>query len=407
MSDEQVNTAEEQKTEGQDPSDKMTPDHPRFKEVYNEAKESKAKVTQLESELAELRQKISERQVATGDSEFTEEEEKALERIEKGLAKRGFVKKEELDASDIGEDGGLEFEWVLPHRPLTNTLTATIQTKGLDFFYQPPLTPEEIEQGAERPENVVGSYAVYHKEKGGMNRSDGKEYKTGKAFHIYRPKCKDANGNETWGELNIDTNSGILTVTVDNDWLDSAVYPVIIDPTFGYTGVGGSTFTTANADWAAGGQVDSPTELGTIVSISGYLICTSEHNVGAALYSTDATNNRLNSILAQDTGNELISTTASWITLDLSYEYAISTRYFPVFWHDSAVSYSLYYDASPTETQYVSLFDLNATFESWPAGPISRSSSNSSARASLYLTYTEGAGGGSSTPKTMLLMGIG
>lgn len=310
----------------------------------------------------------------------------------------------ELDPSDIGEDGGLEFEWVLPHRPLTNTLTATIQTKGLDFFYQPALTPEEIKQGAERPENVVGSYAVYHKEKGGMNRSDGKEYKTGKAFHIYRPKCKDANGNETWGELNIDTNSGILTVTVDNDWLDSAVYPVIVDPTFGYAGVGGSTFTTTNADWAVGGQVDSPTELGTIVSISGYLICTSEHNVGAALYSTDATKNRLNSILAQDTGNELISTTASWITLDLSYEYAISTRYFPVFWHDSAVSYSLYYDASPTETQYVAVFDLNATFESWPAGPINKSSNNSSARASLYLTYTEA---GSSTPKTMLLMGIG
>lgn len=101
MSDEQVNTAEEQKTEGQDPSDKMTPDHPRFKEVYNEAKESKAKVTQLETELAELKQKISERQVATGDSEFTEEEEKALERIEKGLAKRGFIKKEELDASSF------------------------------------------------------------------------------------------------------------------------------------------------------------------------------------------------------------------------------------------------------------------------------------------------------------------
>lgn len=102
MSDEQqVNTAEEQKTEGQDPSEKMTPDHPRFKEVYNEAKESKAKVTQLETELAELRQQVSSRQEKTGDSEFTDEEEKALERIEKGLAKRGFVKKEELHAESF------------------------------------------------------------------------------------------------------------------------------------------------------------------------------------------------------------------------------------------------------------------------------------------------------------------
>lgn len=144
----------------------------------------------------------------------------------------------ELDPGEIGEDGGLEFEWVLPKKPASNVLTATIQTKELDFFYQTPLTKKQIDDGASRPENVEGSYAVYHKTKGGMNRADGMEYKTGKAFHIYRPKVTDADKNETWAELNIDEASGVLSVTVPQEFLDKAVYPVIVDPTFGYTSAG-------------------------------------------------------------------------------------------------------------------------------------------------------------------------
>ena len=156
---------------------------------------------------------------------------------------------------EAGEDGGFEFEWILPTKPKSNVLTATIQTKGLNFFYQPPLT-DEIKPGrgetvtetqhldsqgnvlAERPENVVGSYAAYHKSKRN-NRVGGKEYKTGKAFHIYRPHVTDAEGNETWAELNITGND--LTVTVPQGFLDKAVYPVIVDPTFGYTTIGAST----------------------------------------------------------------------------------------------------------------------------------------------------------------------
>lgn len=145
----------------------------------------------------------------------------------------------ELDPGDIGEDGGLEFEWVLPQKPSSNVLRATIQTKELNFFYQPALTQEEIDEGAERPENVVGSYAVYHKTKGGMNRADGMEYKVGKAFHIYRPFAHDANGNGVWCDLQIDEEKEELTVTVPQEFLDDAVYPVVVDPTFGYTSGGG------------------------------------------------------------------------------------------------------------------------------------------------------------------------
>lgn len=175
----------------------------------------------------------------------------------------------QYDKPDAGEDGGFEFEWVLPVKPSTNVLKTTIQTKGLSFFYQPELTQEEIDEGSFRPENVVGSYAVYHKTKGGMNRSDGMEYKTGKAFHIYRPKAIDASGNESWGELHIDEQKGELTVTVDQGWLDKAAYPVIVDPTLGYTTIGG-TVSNLGFDTVRSLQTFTMSENGTADSISFY-----------------------------------------------------------------------------------------------------------------------------------------
>lgn len=136
-------------------------------------------------------------------------------------------------------EGGYEFEVILKKKPVSNVVQFTLNTKDLDFFYQPALTEQEIDDGVNRPENVIGSYAVYASENK-VNIVGGKEYKCGKVGHIYRPKIIDALGVEVWGELSIDTEAGILSVTVPKEFLDEAKYPVIVDPTFGYTGVGAS-----------------------------------------------------------------------------------------------------------------------------------------------------------------------
>jgi hypothetical protein len=209
----------------------------------------------------------------------------------------------ELDADEVNTEGGFEFEWVLPQKPSTNVFTATIQTKDLDFFYQPPLTPEEIGRGAVRPENVVGSYAVYHKSKGGMNDANGMEYKTGKAFHIYRPKVKDANGNWTWGKLHIDVEKGLLTVTVPQEFLHNAVYPVIVDPTFGYTSIGASNQTVASATNDTSycrGFTQNLNATGTLDKITAALCVSSvgyDIDTSAALFEEDsAANNSHNRV---------------------------------------------------------------------------------------------------------------
>ncbi|MDD5504617.1 MAG: hypothetical protein PHV77_04820, partial [Candidatus Omnitrophica bacterium] len=140
----------------------------------------------------------------------------------------------------VNEKGGLEFELILYERPRANIISLPIESKGLKFHYQPPLTEAEKSQGIVRPDEAVGSYAVYHDSK-----KDGK-YKTGKAFHIYRPKIIDDKGNWVWGQLNIDTVSGILKITIDQSWLNNASYPVTIDPEFGYTDIGSSAIPLNN-----------------------------------------------------------------------------------------------------------------------------------------------------------------
>jgi len=182
------------------------------------------------------------------------------------------------------EDGeNFEFEVILKEKPKTNVVKMSIQTKGLKFYYQPELTEEE-KKTCTRPENVVGSYAVYHESKQGDYHLMGKKnYRAGKAFHIYRPKIVDKTGNWTWGELNINEKKGILTVEIPQEFLDNAVYPVIVDPTFGYTSKG-STFRTS--DDIDGGDHPLP-ENGIISSISVWLYRSSATKCKCAIYNTD------------------------------------------------------------------------------------------------------------------------
>lgn len=155
--------------------------------------------------------------------------------------------------STQNELGGVEFEIVLKEKPASNILTFPIESEGLRFAYQPPLHPDHPtwadrngDGKADRfcPENVVGSYAIYHATK------KNNEYMTGKAFHIYRPHLVDALGAEAWADLNI--SNGALTITLPQQFLDEAVYPVTIDPTFGYTTEGSSwTEIAAGGLWTA------------------------------------------------------------------------------------------------------------------------------------------------------------
>ncbi len=287
----------------------------------------------------------------------------------------------ELDPSDIGEDGGLEFEWVLPSKPSTNVLTATIQTKELDFFYQPPLTQEEIDQGAKRPENVVGSYAVYHKTKGGINRADGMEYKAGKAFHIYRPKVKDADGSEVWGELNIDEQKGELTVTIDQTWLDKAVYPVVVDPTFGYTSIGGSyNYWSEYADLTNGFTLS---EDGDVESISVYMH--DENGNGPKNVIMGLYDNTRNLLATTGEATVPLNETGDWFTGTIASPYSATVGTYGLAFRQDGEIYKKY----DTGTGRTNLDFLGAYAASMP-DPLNNDSTQNEI-SSIYATYTASA----------------
>lgn len=169
------------------------------------------------------------------------------------------------------ELGGFEFEVILKKKPKTNKIVLDIETQGLKFYYQPELTPEEIAEGCVRPDNVVGSYAVYHATK--SNHIIGQtNYRDGIAFHIYRPKITDALGKWVWGELSLDERAGTLTTTIPQDFLDSAVYPISTGTTnFGFEIKGGTSYNILN--YIMGSKF--PATAGTPISVTAYILNTS------------------------------------------------------------------------------------------------------------------------------------
>jgi hypothetical protein len=119
-------------------------------------------------------------------------------------------------------EGASEFEIVLNKKPKSNVMEFSIQDKDVEYFFQPPLTEQEINDGAVRPPEVENSYAIYSKTPK-TNWTGGKEYKCGKVGHIFRPKIIDSVGTEVWGELKIE--NGILSVTIPQEFLDKCSYP--------------------------------------------------------------------------------------------------------------------------------------------------------------------------------------
>lgn len=149
------------------------------------------------------------------------------------------------------ELGGYEYEIVLDKKPRSNKIILDIQSQGLKFFYQPPLHPDhptwyEGEDGySYRPENIVGSYAVYHATKGGMVtlQDVARGITTGQGLIIFRPRIVNAIGQWMWEEQYIDPVTGKQIITIPQEMIEGGHYPLrhVAGDTFGYTTKGGST----------------------------------------------------------------------------------------------------------------------------------------------------------------------
>jgi hypothetical protein len=281
-----------------------------------------------------------------------------------------------VDAHFYSVNEGYEFEVILKEKPTTNTVSFSLNTKGLDFFYQPALTPEALETGHHRPEHVVGSYAIYASEEK-KNYSGSKEYKVGKVGHIYRPLITDFKNSKVWGELNV--SAGLLTITIPQAFLDSAVYPVIVDPTLGYTTEGAShvniadNYVTASHETTDGTGGDS-----SVVHLAVAEGADGSRYLNFAIYDTSY--NRLTSqtTLTPDNG------VTGWITGSYVATLAASTKHWLAV-TTSTNALGITYDSADSNRQ----FWKNINSLGWPnlAANVNPPDGNGTDRYSLYVDY--------------------
>lgn len=172
---------------------------------------------------------------------------------------------------DCGKDKSIEWrkqdestlKWLITfkEKPERNVYTFDIggQYAEFEWNYQPSLALEygeleefvgydgdiwvrpknyaELEIYDQRPLKVEGSYAVKHKHKRDhvLGQSN---YRAGIAFHVYTPKATDAVGKTVQTILHI--SGGVYTVTIPQNFLDEAVYPVVVNDEFGFHTLGAS-----------------------------------------------------------------------------------------------------------------------------------------------------------------------
>jgi hypothetical protein len=306
-----------------------------------------------------------------------------------------------LAASTTMEDGGYEINIILNSEPATNTFPFAISAAdNLDFFYQPPLWQEagltaptstctdtqcSLPDGfdADRPANVVGSYAVYYANH--ANYVEGQtNYATGKAYQIFRPQVTDSTGSTTWATLSYAT--GTLSVIVPQEFLDTATYPVTIDPTIGYTTIGASNETQTGA-FQYGNNYNNTTDShgGPVTSVSYYAKCASTSHLSAGAVYDGSSN-----LLSPQSATTNMTSTAGWITVSFSGPTLSANTVYQTAMQGTGASgdgCGPYYDNTGNSGDGKQQFGI--TVGTWP-NPATWTSNID--RFSIYTTYTDAAG---------------
>ena len=287
-------------------------------------------------------------------------------------------------------EDGYEFEVWLDKCPVSNIIELSMQHKNVEFFYQPPLTEEQKNQGQLRWSHVEGSWAVYHTNRQQVGGNE--KYRVGKIGHIYRPWAEDAGGKRVWCDINIDAKNNKASITVPKDFLDSAQYPVMIDPTLGYTEAGASSNTCI--DVFRGVSVPTYGYTGTVSSVTCYRFVQSSTSSGGmvwsfGVYRANAQTLMFNTTQASDATGALDGTSA-WQTLNRSGGTAgltgISDVAIGAWCNAAGYDYiGLYFDTiTGMGRSYAGTYTYG-----WAAGPITLTSNDE-----CYSAYiTVGAGG--------------
>ncbi len=310
------------------------------------------------------------------------------------------VSKDESVVMEPTDDGeGFNIDINLNSKPTSNVFTYQFENwVDKEFVYQPPLNAgttsplctETDCNGSYRPVNVVGSYAVYSLAHYG-HESNGTNYETGKMLHIYRPLVSDASGSSTWATLSYD--AGVLSVIVPQAFLDSAVYPVLVDPTFGFITIGATWLVSGNIFCQHLGDISINLsqavmpQAGTVNYLSLYQAMNNTlygtENFKPLIYSDNS--NYPDSLVA--TGSPIVlpnTTTFGWRYAPISKQLNAGT-----YWIGGVCDSSGSDPRVPYDTGGLSLADDYITDSySSPNTPYPSSRTTTSTKFSMYISYT-------------------
>jgi len=245
------------------------------------------------------------------------------------------------------ESGSTEWsiEWASPaDAPPNGIIWFEVNfSDGLEWRFQRPLTAPELDQGASAGAGVEGSYVCYGDRRGRFVDRRGLEwanYETGRFAQIFRPRAIDADGAAVWADQFLDPLAGKLRVELPLDWLRQARYPVTLDPTIGYTSVGGYSISLSPNYIYSNGPFTGAD--GWLLSMSQYLGVSASVSATMACYA-DASG-RPGARVAQTAGT-ILPTGTNWKTLNFTSQPAISSGavYYPALSYGTS-NVTHYYD---------------------------------------------------------------
>lgn len=239
---------------------------------------------------------------------------------------------------------------------------------------------------SERPLDIDGSYAVYHKTK--RNEIIGhKNYRIGKVLHIPCPKATDVAGKSVLCNLHIE--NGVYTRTIPQSFLDSAIYPVTINDTFGYWSSGASQLiTSTNFLYAA--EISPPGSDGSAASVHAYLLINEATDRSVTLGIYAETSSEPAALLKDTAGASYTATTTAWRDQNLDSALAVTngTNYWIGLKANGSLGWK--YDAG----SFTQGFDGSAGYSAGnlpnPFGAYTEQNTNRD--YSAYVTYTPSDG---------------
>jgi len=311
----------------------------------------------------------------------------------------------------FNEEGGFDWKIIYNIKPSTNHIDFAYNAVNVEALHQIPMNQEhpsgwsnwfncdvistetEVRRVsdnvllASRPIHTVNAI-VFLRNKPPIytNQTDADKYRFGIVGTLFRMQCTDSSAvpKTAWADWSVSGNTIVLTI--DQTFLNTATYPVIIAPigdTFGYTSITGAASATYSTPDLMG-QIGTPASSGTVDSVSAY-VESAQGNMKGIVVLDSALTILTNGVTP---AYEISSSGAAWRTAPYSTKPSVTaaTAYDACYILDNAATY--YYVTGGSGNQRLADASNNYTTPTDPTD-----GTRSTTRFCIYATYTPAAGG--------------